>query len=194
MYKSRLSDIDEDSFLIETPMNETNGKLKKLNFGDELSVEYITEGGIKNYFNTYVLGFKEDVIRMVRIHKPHLDDISKIQRRTYFRVNANLEVAIKKENNMRFITHTEDVSGGGISFFSEAKYSLKEGDKLSCWLLIPYKNGSVEHVPFIAEIVRVKNSDQNRNIAMLKFTDIYHSERQKLIRYCFERQIEFRNR
>ncbi|MNO86528.1 Flagellar brake protein YcgR [compost metagenome] len=194
IYKSRISDIEEESLLIEIPMQEDSGKLKRLFIGDELSAHYITGDGVKHYFNTYVLGFKEDVIRMVRINKPKPEDISKIQRRTYFRVNANLELSVKKEDQVQFITHTEDVSGGGISFFSESKYHIKEGDQLSCWLLIHYKNGSIEHVPFQAEVVRIGNGDQNRNIVMLRFTEIFNSERQKLIRYCFERQMDFRNR
>jgi c-di-GMP-binding flagellar brake protein YcgR len=194
IFKSRITDIEEEFLLIEIPMEENNGKLKRLFNGDELSVYYMTEGGVKHYFNTYVLGFKEDVIRMVRIRKPDLEDISTIQRRTFLRVNANLEIAVKKENNIRFLTHTEDVSGGGLSFSSDSKYNLKVGELLSCWVLIHYKNDSIEHITLKAKIVRISNVEQNRNIVMLKFTEIYDSERQKLIRYCFERQMEFRNR
>src|SRR3954469_2529182 len=69
-YKSRISDMDEQSILIEIPMQEKTGQLKRLHIGDELSVNYMTEDGVKHYFNTYVLGHKEEVIRMVRIRKP----------------------------------------------------------------------------------------------------------------------------
>lgn len=193
-YKSRISDIEEQSILIEIPMQENTGRLKRLNIGDELSVYYVTETGVKHYFNTYVLGFKEDVIRMVRVRKPEPESISKIQRRTFLRVNAEVEIAVKMKDMTRFITSTVDVSGGGLSFYSESKYNLKEGDSLSCWVLVNYKNGSVEHVPLNAEIVRILNQQQNRNIVMLKFKDISDMDRQKLIRFCFERQFDFRNR
>ncbi|MHA0855479.1 flagellar brake protein [Paenibacillus sp. CMAA1364] len=193
-YKSRITDIEEESFLIEIPMEEDNGKLKRLFLGDELSAYYMTDGGIKHYFNTYVLGFKEDIIRMVRLQKPKSDEISKVQRRTYFRVSGNLEIAIQKEDGTRFIAKTEDVSGGGLSFCVESKLNLNEGEMLSCWVLTHFKNGSIEHIPFKAEIVRIKNNEFNRCIIMLKFTEIFNSERQKLIRYCFERQMDFRDR
>jgi c-di-GMP-binding flagellar brake protein YcgR len=194
IFKSRITDIEEEFLLIEIPMEESSGKLKRLYNGDELSVYYITESGVKHYFNTYVLGFKEDVIRMVRIRKPELEDISTIQRRTFLRVNANLEIAVKKQDDIRFLTHTEDISGGGLSFSSDTKYNLKVGELLSCWVLIHYKNDSIEHIPLKAKIVRISNVEKNRTIIMLKFSEIYDSERQKLIRYCFERQMEFRNR
>ena len=193
-YKSRITDVEEESFLIEIPMQEDDGQLKRLYLGDELSVYFVTEDGVKHYFNTYVLGFKEDIIRMVRVRKPKPDEISKIQRRTYFRVNANLEIAVQKEDTTRFITQTEDLSGGGISFFAESKHQLKEGELLSCWILVHYKNGSIEHVPLKGEIVRIKDGEYNRNIVMLRFTEIFNTERQKLIRYCFERQMDFRDR
>lgn len=194
LYKSRMTDMDEESILIEVPMEEQTGRLKKLHLGDELSVHYMDKSGVKYYFNTYVIGFKEDVIRMVKVRRPELETVSKIQRRTFLRVFADLEVAVKKNDSTRFITRTEDISGGGLSFYSESKFNLKEGDVLSCWVLVNYKNGSVEHVPVIAEVVRIKNQELNRNIAMLQFVDITATERQKIIKFCFERQLDFRNR
>lgn len=194
LYKSRMTDMDEESILIEVPMEEQTGRLKKLHLGDELSVNYMDKNGVKYYFNTYVTGFKEDVIRMVKVRRPELETVSKIQRRTFLRVFADLEVAVKKNDSTRFITRTEDISGGGMSFYSESKFNLKEGDVLSCWVLVNYKNGSVEHVPVIAEVVRIKNQELNRNIAMLQFVDITATERQKIIKFCFERQLDFRNR
>ncbi len=193
-YKSRISDIEEQSILMEVPMQESIGRLKRMTVGDELSVFYLNEHGVKHYFNTYVLGFKEDVIRMVRIRKPEPESISKIQRRTFLRVNAEVEIAVKLKDMTRFITTTVDISGGGLSFYSVSKYNLKEGDPLSCWVLVNYKNGSVEHVPLNAEIVRIKDREHHRSIVMLKFMKISDVERQKLIRYCFERQFDFRDR
>lgn len=149
---------------------------------------------MKNYFNTHVIGFKEDVIRMVKVSKPPEESIIKIQRRSFFRVNAELELAIKDPLGSRFLVRTEDIGGGGTSFLSDSRVKLEVGDKLFCWLLVPYRNGSTEHVNFEAEIVRIRALENGRNLAMLKFTTIADTERQKVIRYCFERQFDFRNR
>lgn len=194
LYKSRISDIDDESIHMEVPLEEGTGKLKRLYIGDELSAYFLTDGGVKNYFNTYVLGHREDVIRMVRIKKPELEEITKIQRRSFLRVQAELEVAVSAENGGRFLTRTDDVGGGGVSLHLKPEQKLDPGTLLQCWILVPYKNGSVEHVPFEGEVVRVKELPANRSIAMLKFIKIQDMERQKLIRYCFERQFDFRNR
>ncbi|OMD23540.1 flagellar brake protein [Paenibacillus odorifer] len=193
-YRSRIAETEEDAFLIEIPMQESDGRLKRLFMGDELSVYFLTEGGIKNYFNTYVLGFKEDVIRMVRIQKPETDSIFKIQRRSFFRVNADLELAVKDSLGKRFLVRTDDIGGGGISFLVDNQVKLEVGNKLSCWVLVPYRNGSTEHVNFEGEVVRIKKLENGRLLAMLKFVAISDLERQKIIRYCFERQFDFRNR
>ncbi len=192
--KSRIADVEEDFFLIEMPIEIGSGRIKRLFVGDELSVYFLTDAGIKNYFNTYVLGFVDDVVQLIRIRKPVPESITKIQRRNFLRVVAELEIAVRLKDNTRFVAHTDDVGGGGVSFLCDGKYKLTQGDQLYCWLLIPYKNGSIEHAPFEAEVVRTKKLETGKTLIMLKFASISDMERQKIIRYCFERQFDFRNR
>jgi len=194
VYKSRIAETDEDAFLIEVPIQENNGRLKKLFVGDELSVYFVSEGGIKNYFYTHVLGFKEDVIRMVRVQKPAEESIFKVQRRSFLRVSAELELAVKLDSGERFVVRTDDIGGGGLSFLAAKNIKLEVGSNLSCWLMVPFRNGATEHVNFAGEIVRIRPLDNGRNQAMVKFSVISDSERQKIIRFCFERQFDFRNR
>ncbi|WP_334072050.1 MULTISPECIES: flagellar brake protein [Paenibacillus] len=192
--KSRIADIGDDFYLVEVPIEVGSGRIRRLFVGDELSIYFLTEGGVKNYFNTYVLGFADDVVQLIRIRKPEPEAVTKIQRRHYLRVVAELEIAVRVQDNTRFVALTEDVGGGGVSLICDGKYRLMEGDQLYCWLLIPYKNGSVEHAPFEAEVVRTKKLETGRDLVMLKFVNISDMERQKIIRYCFERQFDFRNR
>ncbi|PZD93504.1 glycosyl transferase [Paenibacillus sambharensis] len=191
-YKSRIADIQEGRLLIEVPMLEQTGRLKKLYLGDELSAYFLNEEGVKHYFSSHVLGFRQDVLRLVEIKMPEPDSITKIQRRSFLRVSAELEMAIRLNGDQRFIVHTDDVGGGGISFLAEGARDVKAGDSLECWLLLPYKNGSLEHANFKAEIVRVKLLESGRKQVMVKYISITDGERQKIIRYCFERQLEVR--
>ncbi|WP_225999059.1 flagellar brake protein [Paenibacillus sp. BJ-4] len=194
-FKSRIAEEESQNFLIEIPISQTSGHLKKLFLGEELSIFFMSEGGIKNYFNTHVTGFKEDVLRMVRIQKPDPDSISKIQRRNYLRVKAKLEIAVKYGiNESRFVAETHDVGGGGVSFQTQGAHHLEEGESLSCWILVPYKNGTLEHVSFQSEVVRIQEMENGRRLIMMKYEKIADQERQKLIKYCFEKQLEFRER
>lgn len=192
VFKSRIAEIDEQYMSIEVPINEMTGKLKRLYVGDELSAFFLTEGGMKNYFSTHVLGFKEDVIRLVIIRKPEPEAITKVQRRSFLRVPAELEIAVKLTEQIQFVSVTDDVGGGGISFLCDQNVPVKPGVSLSCWLLVPLKSGKVEHVPFKGECVRVNPLENGRQQVMIRFTEIRDKERQKIIRFCFERQLEFR--
>jgi c-di-GMP-binding flagellar brake protein YcgR len=193
-YKSRIADIGSDAIVMEVPLNEKSGRLKRLYMGDEISAYFVSKDGVKNYFNTSVIGFQEDVIRLVLIKKPELEAITKVQRRTFLRVPAELEIAVKYTDQLQFIAITDDVSGGGISFICDGYIPLASNYTISCWLLVPYKNGAIEHVPFKGETVRVKVLESGKQLAMVRFVDISDRDRQKLIRFCFERQMDFRKR
>lgn len=193
-YKSRIADVTDDSIIMEIPLNEKTGRLKRLYMGDEINAYYVSKDGVKNYFNTAVTGFQEDVVRLVVIKKPDPESITKVQRRSFLRVPAELEIAVKFSEQLQFVAITEDVGGGGISFICDGYIPLAVNYIISCWILVPYKNGTIEHVPFKGETVRVKQLETGKQLAMVRFVDISDRDRQKLIRYCFERQMDFRKR
>jgi c-di-GMP-binding flagellar brake protein YcgR len=192
--KARIADVLDEHILIEIPIRAKTGKLKRLYAGDEISAYFETQGGVKNYFVTSVLGFREDVLKMVVIKKPELEAITKVQRRNFLRVPAELEIALKISEHIQFMGMTDDVGGGGISFLCDKTVPIQVNNIASCWLLVPFKNGKVDHVPFKAELVRINPTDNDLVIVMLRFIDISDRDRQKLIRYCFERQLDFRKK
>lgn len=194
-YKSRIADITDSYIAMELPINEKTGRLKRFQQGDELSCFFITEGGVKNYFNTNIVGFKEDVIRLALIRKPTLESITKVQRRNFLRVPAELEIAVKYNEQLQFIGITDDVGGGGISFICDGYIPVSTGMQVGCWLLVPFKNGNIEHVPFKGGIVRIKPLEEvAKQLVMMSYAEIHDRDRQKIIRYCFERQMDFRKR
>ncbi|RAU94745.1 flagellar brake protein [Paenibacillus sp. YN15] len=191
-YKARISDMTEEYIEIEVPMNERTGRLKRLFQGDELSIYFLTEGGMKNFFMSTVLGIRDNEFRTVLIRRPAPEAITKIQRRSFLRVPAELDIAASLGEQMRFTGVTDDVSGGGTSFLCEGNIPVKAGDTLSCWLLLGSRNGKPEHIPFKGEIVRIKALETGKQQVMLQFSEISDKDRQKVIRFCFERQLEIR--
>lgn len=192
-YKARITDVDQVSYAIEIPINEKTGQLKRLRVGDIVAAYYMSEGGIKNYFDSTVIGYSEDAIKQVIIQKPDPNHINKVQRRNYLRVPADLDVAISvKDDQLCMVCVTEDISGGGLSFFYKGSYEFVDQKELDCWLLLHYRDQSVEHVNFICNIIRVKRMDNDSQLVMVNITDIHNSDRQKIMRFCFERQLELR--
>ncbi|WP_166239308.1 flagellar brake protein [Paenibacillus turpanensis] len=191
-YKSRIADVDSEYFYIEVPIHEKTGRMKRLVRGDQISAYYMLDGGVKHYFQTDVIGMKEDAIKLFIIRKPDPESITKIQRRSYLRVPANLEIALNLKEHLQFIGVTEDVGGGGVSFVCEGHLPIKEGDKLSSWLLIPFKSGAIDHANFGLEVVRSKKLDNGKQLVMCRYGEISETERQRIVKFCFERQIDIR--
>jgi c-di-GMP-binding flagellar brake protein YcgR len=191
-YKSRIVDMDDDKLFIEVPIHEHTGKYKRLNVGDGLSAYFMTEGGIKNYFHTQVLGYKEDIFTLVALRRPTPDEITRVQRRNFLRVPAYLEVAVRLGNTLHFTAVTEDLSGGGFSFLCDSYYPLEIDQVLDCWLLLQFRNGQIDHASFKAQIVRLKDISPEKRLVMLKFIEILEADQQKIVRYCLERQMDFR--
>lgn len=192
-YKSRIADMNEDELAIELPLSEETGRLKRFKPGDELSAFYMNEEGSKFYFDTTVIGFQEDAIPLIRIRKPGPEEISRIQRRSFLRVTADLELSLQHAEGHYQLVRTEDIGGGGISFVVEPASSdgIALSNTFACWLLLSSRSGKPDHVNFKAEVIRLARED-NRLLCMMRFTEIADKERQRIIRYCFERQIDFR--
>ncbi len=189
-YKSRIADIQDQYLTIEVPINVNTGRLKRLETGEQLSVYYMNSDGVKHYFNSDVLGMKSDVIRLYVIKKPNPEAITKVQRRHFLRVPAELEISVNLQDKLNFICYTLDIGGGGVSFTCSSSHPIKEQDELMCYVLIHFKNGTIEHCKFVSEVVRVKPIEHSsQQTVMTKFIEIDPVEQQKIIRYCFERQI-----
>lgn len=191
-YKARIADLDDSFIMIEIPIHLKTGKLKRVHVGDALSAYFVSDEGMKSYFNSEVIGHKEEAVRLVVIRRPDPESITRVQRRGYLRVPAWQEVAVKVSDHVQFVTLTEDIGGGGISFFFNSSVPLRQNDTVSCWLLLNFKNGVIDHAYFKGDIVRVKMVENGRSFATLSFSQISNLDQQKIIRYCFERQLEIR--
>lgn len=191
--RSRVADMDNQNIYIEVPLDEKTRRLYRAQQGEQFQVYFFTQDGVKHLFVSVVTGFrKEAAINLVAIKKPELEEITKDQRRSYLRVEANLELAVKFGEKLRFVAITEDVGGGGVSFKCERKWPIEQNAVLSCWLLLSYKDGAIAHSRFEGEVVRVLPVEPEKHLVMMRFKEIGDNDQQKIIRYCFERQLEMR--
>jgi len=190
--RSRVADMDDQTIYIEIPLNEKSRSLYRASIGEKLQVYYFTQDGVKHLFESDVLGFRKESVSLLSIRKPDPDGIIKEQRRSYLRVEANLEIGVRIGEKLRFVAVTEDIGGGGASFLCERRWPIVPNVVLSCWLLLSYRDGSIAHAKFEGEVVRVLSVEPDKHLVMLRFLDITESDQQKIIRYCFERQLDMR--
>lgn len=190
--RSRVADLDEKNIYLEIPLDEKSRRYYRTQQGEELQLYFFTAEGVKHTFTTQVTGFRTDVVKLVAVRKPELEEITKDQRRSFLRVEANLELAVKVGDKLRFVAITEDVGGGGASFLCDRKWPIVTQTILNCWLLLSYKSGSISHAGFDGEVVRVMPVEPDKHLVMMRFKEIADSDQQKIIRYCFERQLDKR--
>ncbi|WP_019534085.1 flagellar brake protein [Paenibacillus ginsengihumi] len=192
-HKARIAEADDTRICIEIPINTATGQWTRLRHGDELAAYYVTEDGIKYSFRTTVIGFSEDAVRLVHLQTPAPESVVRVQRRQFVRVPANLELAASIDGQPQCVALTDNISGGGISFVCDKSISAETGQSVSCWLLMPGKNQQPDHIPFRCEIVRMEPlADSDKQRIVTRYSEIAEKDREKIIRYCFDRQLELR--
>jgi c-di-GMP-binding flagellar brake protein YcgR len=188
-YSSRVADLNEDSFTIQVPFKEGTRSYLQLPVGTGLKIKYTDKSQAQCVFDTTVLNVQKGEFEVATISKPEQESIERTQRRNFLRVPTELEIAIQTTNT-KLIARTEDVSGGGVSIYFDEEYRLHTEETCQCWLLIPFRNGTIEHVPFQGRFVRIQKKSGTRfQWSSIKIEKITDSDQQKIMRYCFERQI-----
>lgn len=198
IYKARIADMTPDYISIELPISEHGGKPGIFPEGAELNVWYFSKKGIKTTFKCTMLTRKRGHINFTLITHPHDNEIKASQRREFLRVSANEEIAIHPVNQQikPFITHTADLSGGGLAFIHRSNTILRPGMEVKWWLNLPITNGQILHPTGMGTILRVIEPNEKGLPYRypLQFTSIDEQSQQMIIKYCFSKQIQYREK
>ncbi|MFS0576725.1 flagellar brake domain-containing protein [Sporosarcina sp. 179-K 3D1 HS] len=191
-YKSKVVDIGEDFVLIDYPTHIESGRTTFIIDGTTLLVTFIDQNKISYAFKTEVCGRLNKGIPMLKLSYPGDDQLYKIQRREFVRVETPIDVAVLTEDGFhQFVA--EDLSAGGIALNIPRDVPFSEGDTVKLTIVLPFINKEIKYVHSNAKLVRVWDK-KGRTIASLQFEDIEDVDRQYIIRFCFERQLQTRNR
>ncbi|WP_255298355.1 flagellar brake protein [Brevibacillus dissolubilis] len=200
VYKSRVADMDiaKGIAAIELPINEETGRSSgRFETGTEWHIWYVGTDGSRYDFKTKIQGKRTENIPLILLHIPEKDKITRTQRRGYLRVNLSVDIAVKAENaagEHHFLAKTVDVSGGGLAFVCPSYCKLFPKDQLRIWISLPLKAGPVLHAMADAEIIRIKELRSGQLSISVKFLDIHESDRAKIVRACYEKQLELRKK
>ncbi|HLR08148.1 MAG TPA: flagellar brake domain-containing protein [Bacillota bacterium] len=195
-YRSQVVEMHDDYLFIDYPINERTNKATYLHTGTPLKVNYIGQDGSVYSFQTTVTTRTKRTVPVLVIDFPKEDKIKRIQRREYVRIQTAVDVAVHFEKACKepFTTVTKDISGGGLSIFIPDSNHLAQGDLLNVWIVLPMQSGSYHYVEAKTEVIRTKLSEHAVPTASIKFISITNTHREKIIRYCFEKQWEARQK
>lgn len=156
---------------------ETKEHIKDLPEGKEIGVVVYTSSGIF-VFDSIIINSPLENNFVIELP----DEKKKIQRREYIRAPINLKLVLKKDD-FRYETKTINVGGGGIRFVAQDKLNI--GDLWKFFLFLPGE----KKIKGLGKILYTVMKDNNM-ASVIAFTDITETERNKLIKFCFDEEIK----
>ena len=184
-YKALIIDVEDDNIKINVPVS--NDKYLMLYRNDKVEINsYIEDGKCFNYFCDVISKGRENNVVYYKLTLPY--DITRIQRRDFFRVSLVEEVSYKnitgkKDKEIEEMSYKTgimiDLSASGVKI--KTKEKLKENDII----VIKIAMTGIE-VKLKGKIVRVEKTIDKNYLCGIKFLDITEEESDIIIRELFE--------
>ncbi|MHA7137489.1 flagellar brake protein [Rossellomorea arthrocnemi] len=191
-YRCRVVEIGEEGLYIDYPIHTKTEKAVFLIDGTQLKASFNVNEQTVLMFETEVKGRKLSKIPMIQIHYPGEEGLEKVQRRQFVRVEANTDISIKI-NDGYFPTITEDISAGGCAVLVKEGMDLKSGSNISTTIVLPMQTGENQYVEIEGKVIRVWKKS-HKKIASIEFVHLTENQRQLILRFCFERQLNLRKK
>ena len=191
-FRCKVVEQKDGVIYIDYPINTITKKTAFLIDGAQFRVTFNDENKQSFAFNTEVLGRRKGNIPMIMLSCPPDDDIIKIQRREFVRVQTPVDVAVEYNNSFTQLV-AEDISAGGVLLILTKPVNFQIGDAVRLTIVLPYNNNEIRYVQTDALVVTTFERN-NRTLASLQFTDTDDIDKQYIVRFCFERQLQIRKK
>jgi c-di-GMP-binding flagellar brake protein YcgR len=192
-FTSKVVDRDENKIFIDYPINNTTGRTSIFFEGTPFTVTYKENDDVIYSFQTEVIDRKKLArLPVLVLHLPSSEYFMKIQRRNYLRIKTPLDVSVHSKGLKfpAFSTSTLDISGGGMAILIPKHMELQEDILVDAWVVLPFKSLEYSYVHVTARVIRQINRNDGVQFASLEFMEIENSDRDKVIRFCFQKQLE----
>ncbi|GEN53894.1 flagellar brake protein [Halobacillus faecis] len=193
-YKCKLVDFEGSNIYIDYPVHTKTGRTGFFLNGTQFQASFVGQDQSVYWFKTEVMAREKRNIPVIGLFFPGLEELNRVQRRKYVRVEASVDAAVER-NSGSFPTITNDISGGGVMLKQSPFEKLTEEEKIGLTLVLPMNTGETHYVFAKGQVIRVipaKDSQPER--VSVEFIDIHEKDRQMIIKYCFERQMQSRMR
>jgi c-di-GMP-binding flagellar brake protein YcgR len=194
-FKCKLVERGGPHLYIDYPINIETNRTAFFIDGTQLKCSFVHDNSVY-WFETEVVGRVKQNIPMIMLSYPGDDQLMKIQRRQYVRVETPVDVAVHPANFefSPFVTITDDISAGGAAILISNRLTVNPGQLIHTWLVLPMQNGEYHYLKLVAKVVRVIPGENGRNKASLEFVEVDSHHRQLLLRFCFDRQVVMRKK
>ncbi|WP_068671990.1 flagellar brake protein [Oceanobacillus sp. Castelsardo] len=194
-YRCKIIEETEQYLVVDYPISIHNNKTTYLAVGTRVSISFIDNKAVYQ-FNSKIQSRINSKIPALVIPYPEKEEIHRIQRRKFVRVETAVDIAIHSVKNkfQAFTGVTSDISGGGLSFTIQEDRFLEISDHLNLFIVLPMASGDFEYLTLNGEIVYQKKLKNTLLRTSVKFNNITTKEQQIIVRFCFEREREIRKK
>ena len=191
-FRCKVVEQKDGVIYIDYPINTITKKTAFLIDGAQFRVTFNDESKQSFAFNTEILGRKKGNIPMIMLTCPPDEEFIKIQRREFVRVETPVDVAVEYDNRFTQLV-ADDISAGGVLLALQGSINFKIGDEVRLTIVLPYTNKEIRYVQTDALVVTTFERN-NRTLASVQFTDTDDIDKQYIVRFCFERQLQIRKK
>ncbi|WP_163582778.1 flagellar brake protein [Gracilibacillus saliphilus] len=193
-YKCRVIETKKDKLYIDYPIEEQTKRSDIFPVGTHFQVHFIENNSVYS-FPSEIIGKAKIKNIPTLILSVEVNNLEKIQRREFVRVESLLDVSVKSVDQKfdAFTTVTHDISGGGMAILVDKNFNVKQGELLDIMLVLPLEQ-RIEYLHIIGEAVRIQERNEDKNILSVKFNEMDIQDQQSIVQYCFTRQLEDRRK
>lgn len=193
-FKCKVVDQKDNMLYIDYPVSTKTHRTAFLLEGTRLRASFLDELKVGFAFKTSVIGRKMSNIPTIQLLLPPKEEFEKVQRREYVRVETPVDVAVRHKGEF-FQYIAEDISAGGLAIIANNKNEYVENEQVELVIALPFENRQegVRYVETTAEVIRIIDRD-GVIVVPLKFTETDDIDKQLIIRFCFERQLQMRKK
>ena len=191
-YKCKVVEFTDSKLYIDYPIHMETEKTVFLIDGTQLKGSFVFNDTTVYSFETEVTGRKKSNIPMICLHYPRPDELVKVQRRQFVRVDTSVDAAIITPK-ASYPTITMDLSAGGCAVKLLKNQSYEAGMEVEIILVLPMQTGEYNYLNVPGKVIRVWDKGTGK-IASLEFTELKELQQQNILRFCFEKQLALRNK
>ncbi|GKX28965.1 pilus assembly protein PilZ [Vallitalea longa] len=190
VYASILQDIGDNELIITAPVK--NGKIIPLEVGATYVLSIYTKNGLYKCKTSVKNRYKQKELHFITFEIK--SEFKKSQRRKYYRLECILPILFTDINdNIWNEGLIVDISGGGLRFTSKQK--LGTNTTIRCKINLAM-NDKVNHIDLKGNVLLsdIVDFDTMKYETRIMFCDISNVDREKIIKFIFEKERMRRKR
>lgn len=202
IYLSQVEEVKGEEIIVSAPIKM--GRILPLSLGNNYNFDFYTSKGIYRTYAEITRRSKDDNLYFIHLHV-NKEQLKKIQRRNYFRVDCLIPVTISEYKNMNNeevvannISLPEEctvvnISGGGFKFISKNSYDTQATLKVIIELALAEGKHQVFAEGNLVEVEPLYDYT-NRFINRVEFENISTKDRDQIIKFVFEQQVKHKGK